>query len=169
FLPPISGREQRELRLTFKVMTLALDLFNVTYFLCEGSMLGAFRHHGFIPWDDDIDVCLNGSDWLRVKQVTTLPASSTSSSSSSSSSPSSPSPAVRVPYIDMFFFTEDADYIWAMSPFKKHRILYKKAAIFPLLRRPFENNMAPVPRDYLRMCSGKQYDASVCVSRDFDH
>ena len=85
------------------------------------------------------------------------------------SHPSLTSPKVRVPYIDMFFFTEDSHYIWAMSAFKKHRILYKKTTVFPLLWRPFEGSMAPVPRDYMRMCSGRQYDASVCVSRDFDH
>ncbi|CAL1533916.1 unnamed protein product, partial [Lymnaea stagnalis] len=65
----MTGQWQREMLLTFKVFTSAMSLFNVTYFLCEGSMLGAYRHHGFIPWDDDMDICMNVSDWLKVKQV----------------------------------------------------------------------------------------------------
>ena len=42
---------------------------NLQYFLVWGSMLGALRHRGFIPWDDDIDVGMMREDYEKLKAI----------------------------------------------------------------------------------------------------
>lgn len=42
---------------------------NIQYFAEWGSLLGAIRHGGIIPWDDDLDICMKGKDYEKFLTV----------------------------------------------------------------------------------------------------
>lgn len=63
--------EQERKRLQGVVLEIYKDVYQlckenqIDMFLIGGSAIGAVRHGGFIPWDDDLDVCIQRKDYLK--------------------------------------------------------------------------------------------------------
>lgn len=55
-----------EILLEFKQIC---DANNLKYFITAGTLLGAVRHKGFIPWDDDIDVAMPRDDFNKLSEI----------------------------------------------------------------------------------------------------
>lgn len=69
----IDADKIRELQ--YKLLDIIIDFdmfcrkYGIEYYLASGSVLGAIRHKGFIPWDDDLDVFMTYENYQKFLQL----------------------------------------------------------------------------------------------------
>ncbi|XP_025076719.1 uncharacterized protein LOC112553593 [Pomacea canaliculata] len=175
FQPTVSQQDvyiMQEIVATFSIVMTEASL---TFFLYSGSLLGSWRHHGLMPWDDDLDVVvpswqrdavkqvLNGLKphfLLDVKQGVRWKFFSARSHS-----------ITRVtwkwPFLDISFYVENRTHMWDQDLFSRD-FIFNKEDVFPLSERPFMDMMLPAPRNTKAVLS-TTYNVSECASGWFNH
>lgn len=61
--------DQMELLKMVKVFDKICKEHNIQWWLSSGTLLGAARHQGFIPWDDDMDIVLLRKDYIKLEKI----------------------------------------------------------------------------------------------------
>jgi hypothetical protein len=143
-----------------KDVTVVLEKNNLEYFISFGTLLGAVRHGGLIPWDTDTDILISEKDKHKVIEILkeTLP----SHYSVTEDKDDIVGSIVRVNlsenntlHIDLFTYIEEANEI--VFGYERR---FAKEEVFPLKKIPFYNYEIFAPHDIekqLMTFYGKDY------------
>lgn len=67
--PEVLSRLQQEILSILDDFVKVCEDYHLEYFGIAGTGIGAIRHHGFIPWDDDIDIAMPRKDFEKLVRI----------------------------------------------------------------------------------------------------
>ncbi|KAK7484530.1 hypothetical protein BaRGS_00024286, partial [Batillaria attramentaria] len=153
----------------------AMSKANLTYFLYGGTLIGSWRHHGWIPWDDDGDVGVPYNQQSRILEALSRLAPAFlhvfrpkyAIKFYSQKSSHKTTMKWKWPFIDVCFYLENDTHVWDPDPnFPEYN--FPREEVFPLRMRPFEGRMLPVPgrtEAFLK----RTYKLDQCMLGHYDH
>lgn len=181
FKPVLSENDKAQMMETLAAFAGALQAANVTFMMYGGTLIGAYRHHGPIPWDDDVDVIVNASQKEIAREVlvgmepryklytdSDGPVQHAQWKFHKTDLPKFLHKPFKWPYIDIFFFQENDTHIWDEVARYSKAYSFEKRDIFPLIPRVFGAMVLPAPCDTQKILE-QNYHITLCRSRQFSH
>ena len=182
FLPTMDTKQREEL---YSLLTLLLDVIEkmkIGYFIFGGTLIGSYRHHDVIPWDDDIDIMVNLTDRERLHHalIAYKPDYGLYKHQPNSDEPylwkffsrdgqKVPSQDFLWPLVDIFFWGEDTTQVWNADPRFSALEKWPKSRVFPLRKRPLGPMKVNSPCDPYSFIAHNYNNISICQSRTYSH
>ena len=161
-----------------EVFTQTMDKHNLTYVIDGGSLLGTYRHHGPIPWDDDFDVLVNIDQRDNISNAleTLSPEYVVYKSgnfrdhrwkmySKEDSKQNYKTKKWNWPFLDIFWYKDNGSHIHDI--FKRNDL--KIHDFYPLRRRPFGYLNVYAPCNVSAKLKVNKIDWNMCVTSKFNH
>ena len=174
FQPAMTDADHATLMAAMRRFSEAAKASNITFFMYWGTLIGSYRHHGRIPWDDDIDIMVPTKQKAQLETMLKSLAPDYLYAKSKYirwKVFANNSQILRVswkyPFIDVSFYLEDDTRLWDEDPGYKPTNTYRKLDVFPLVRRPFSGLMLPAPSNTLAVL--KQFQLDKCVTSYYKH
>ncbi|GFO14690.1 lipopolysaccharide cholinephosphotransferase licd [Plakobranchus ocellatus] len=176
FRPRVQDRQIHLLVNLIRIFDRFMSENGIAYFLYGGALLGSFRHHGLIPWDDDVDVMVSFSQRLRLyRLLKTIDKNIIVSFHPVHYWKLYPSAGDIIegvpwkwPFLDIFFYDYNLTHLWDIAPQYTQEFTFPKTAVFPLGRRPFMDMSLPVPKEPQTVLD-RNYNISECASGGYVH
>ncbi|CAF0868523.1 unnamed protein product [Adineta steineri] len=148
-------------------LLIILDHFfrrhQITYLITDGTLLGSYTHHDFLPWDDDVDLRVSNRDRQRMLNLVSQELRNIISVADVTEeygtyhkfyfpwSPQAGKQNWSYPCVDVFYFDENSTHIWRINSDEKsmNDCPVSKHNIFPLVWRLFGRIWLPAPREPL--------------------
>ncbi|XP_074650390.1 uncharacterized protein LOC141905428 [Tubulanus polymorphus] len=181
FAPSITNRDYVQIMKLLAFFDGICERNDFSYMMYGGTLLGSYRHHDLVPWDDDIDVLVGHKHKQKLVEILSnlKPNFILDTYNSLHYKLYAQTATFRAsgvpwlwPYLDITFYDENQTHIWDALIYggNKKRYIFPKSAVFPLIKRPFGVLYLPSPRlvlDNLKLT----YDGEVlgCKTSFYSH
>lgn len=177
FMPSMTRQEKLVSLFVFQKFINICSHYNITFFIQGGSLLGSYRHHGFVPWDDDIDVYVDVKD--KAKLFCSLKMATPTFDVIKyprfqwkfyyTNTPTLRAYKYRWPFVDIFFYAVNGDDIYDVTRGGKTRA-FKSHNVFPLGTSMFEGAALPAPCNVKMSLNAALYKSEkMCHTGSYNH